>query len=244
MVVATALKGWLPYVFQGLNVWMSDQDIQAGTQWGIELKENLRSEFGILCLTPENLKSQWLTFEAGALSQAIETSRVAPYRFQMSASDVGPPLSQFQGVDADEQGTLKLVRSINDALNRPLSDDATIQAVFKKWWPDLNETLTGIPLKPVGEIRSDRNILEEVLQTVRRAGIRDLNSSLGRILVLPNVLKVEVAPKVVAGEVKNRIALRITVKKKLRLEEIPPDELIPSELFGLETDVVQMVEEG
>ena len=99
---------------------MSDHDIQAGARWGSELGGELEaSNFGILCLTPENLQSHWLTFEAGALSKAIKELRVAPYPFQLRASEVGPPLSQFQGVDANEEGTLKLILSINEALRKP-----------------------------------------------------------------------------------------------------------------------------
>jgi len=35
------------------------------------------------------------------------------------------------------------------------------------------------------------------------------------------------------------VALRITVAKKFRLAEIQPEELIPSSIFGMPTDVVE-----
>ncbi len=41
--VAIALKTWLHYVFPRLNIWMSEQDIQAGTKWGQELGKALGS---------------------------------------------------------------------------------------------------------------------------------------------------------------------------------------------------------
>ena len=95
--VADALKLWLPRVLQGLDVWMSDHDIRPGERWERQLGGQLeQSSFGVVCLTPENLKSAWLIFEAGALSKAITESRVAPYRFGLKTSDVGPPLAQFQ----------------------------------------------------------------------------------------------------------------------------------------------------
>ena len=76
-VIASALKHWLPDVFQGLQVWMSDHDIYAGSKWGMEIGAVLEeSKIGIICLTPESLKSHWLAFEAGALSTAIAQSRV------------------------------------------------------------------------------------------------------------------------------------------------------------------------
>lgn len=80
-------------------MWMSDHDIDAGQRWGLQLDAVLKEcSLGIICLTPESLKSHWLTFEAGALSTAIDGSRVIPYRFQLNSPDVGPPLSQFQDV--------------------------------------------------------------------------------------------------------------------------------------------------
>ena len=122
--IASALKNWLPNVFQKLQVFMSDHDIQAGARWGSELGGTLEAcNFGIICLTPESLESHWLTFEAGALSKATKESRVIPYRFQLQSSDVGPPLSQFQGVDANAEGTFKLVLSINEALGNPFQDE-------------------------------------------------------------------------------------------------------------------------
>ena len=239
-IIANALKQWLPDVFQGLHVWMSDHDIQTGARWGNELGGELETaNFGIVCLTPENLESHWLTFEAGALSKAIKKSRVAPFRFQLRASDVSPPLSQFQGVDADKKGTLKLVLSIHDALDKHLQDEERAKRTFEHWWPDLQKALAKIPRSPKREIRSDRELLEEILEIVRQSGIRDLNNLLGRILILPNVHRIEVAPKKVGGEVTNRLALRITVAKKLPLGRIPADELIPSSIFGLPTDVVE-----
>src|SRR5262249_40717340 len=110
--VARALFQWLPRVLQTLDIWTSEQDIQAGGRWELELARQLQdANFGILCLTQDNIRSEWLIFEAGALSKAIEQSRVVPYRLGLKATDVGPPLSQFQGVDADREGTLRLVRS-------------------------------------------------------------------------------------------------------------------------------------
>jgi hypothetical protein len=238
--IASALKQWLPLVFQGLDVWMSDQNIQAGTNWGIELGKALGGcRLGIICLTPESLQSRWLTFEAGALSTAINGSRVIPYRFQLRSSDISPPLSQFQDVGADEEGTYRLVRSINDALDRQLKEEETVRKVFQKWWPDLKGQLDEIQVMERSETRSDRDLLEEILDLARQTGIRDLNTLLGPLLAAPNIRRVEVAPKQVAGATTSRLALRITVAKKLPLAQIPREQLIPPSIFGMPTDVVE-----
>jgi hypothetical protein len=238
--VASALKHWLPFVFQGLDVWMSEQNIQAGAKWGTELGKALGDcKLGIICLTPESLQSRWLTFEAGALSTAIDGSRVIPYRFQLRRSDISPPLSQFQNVSADEEGTYGLVRSINDALGKPWPEEEKVRLVFQKWWSLLKEQLEAVQhIEPV-QIRSDRDLLEEMLDLARQAGIRDLNTLLGQLLAAPHVLRVEVGQKQVAGTMTNCLALRIIVAKKLPLAQIPREQLIPPSIFGMPTDVVE-----
>lgn len=238
--IASALKHWLPFVFRDLDGWMSEQDIQAGEKWGTQLGQALREcNLGILCLTAENLDSHWLTFEAGALSTAIADSRVIPYRFQLERSDISPPLSQFQDVGADKVGTLSLVKSINDALGKPWHEAAQLQELYESLWPSLAKALGEIEHIKQRKVRSDRDLLEEILDLARQAGIRDLNVALGQLVMTPNVLRVEVAPKQVAGAVTNRLALRIIVRKKLPLAEVPKDQLIPSSLFGMPTDVVE-----
>jgi hypothetical protein len=238
--IASALKTWLPNVIQGLHVWMSSHDIHAGQQWGAELGMALhKCQLGVLCLTPENLGSRWLVFEAGALSTAIEGSRVIPYLFDLSTTDVSPPLSQFQNVVADEEGTLKLLKSINDALKKPLGEEENVRKTFDHWWGDLEEQYGGIQEIQRSEVRSDRDVLDELLELTRQAGIRDLNILLGRLFSSRNVRHVEVALKEVAGVATNRIALRITVEKKRPLAEVPEDERIPPTIFGMPTDVIE-----
>jgi hypothetical protein len=238
--VATALKHWLPDVFQGLNAWMSDHDIEAGQHWGLELASVLKEcALGIICLTPESLESRWLTFEAGALSTAINGSRVIPYRFLLDRSDVGPPLSQFQDVSADEAGTFKLVQSLNSALGKPLGEEDHMKRVFSHWWPDLEKQLEAIEHSKPAKIRTDRELLEEILEIVRQSGLRDLTNVLGRLFSLSNVQRVEVAPKQVAGKVENRLSIRITVAKKLPPSELGADQVIPPTIFGMPTDIVE-----
>ena len=114
--VATALSTWLADVIQSVVRWMSDHDIQAGSRWGANLDSELeQTNFGVLCLESDNLEKPWLLFEAGSLAKSISIARVVPYRLDVSATDVKPPLSQFQGVDATKEGTLKLIQSINDS---------------------------------------------------------------------------------------------------------------------------------
>src|SRR5262249_25941930 len=77
-LVAEALKEWLPAVIQTLEPWVSSVDIAKGTRSLEEIHLQLRdSEFGIICLTPENLKAEWIHFEAGAIAKALTEKKDA-----------------------------------------------------------------------------------------------------------------------------------------------------------------------
>ncbi len=111
--VAEALRDWLPSVIQSVRPFMSASDIEKGSRWSNDLAMHLENaQFGLICLTQENLKAPWLIFEAGALSKSIENSRVAPYLYGVSQAQLQGPLAQFQASIADKDSTLEVVKSI------------------------------------------------------------------------------------------------------------------------------------
>jgi hypothetical protein len=148
---------------------MSEHDIDAGARWTQQLSETLEaSRLGVICLTPENQKSPWILFESGALSKSVEESRLIPFLVGMVPSDVEPPLSQFQSVQADRVGTLRLLTSINSLCDTPLESER-LERRFHKWWPDLESQIrdAAAQTNPHFPVRSDRDILSEVLALVR-----------------------------------------------------------------------------
>lgn len=173
-LVANALKNWLPEVVDGIQPWLSSQDIKAGMRWNSEIDRNLQEiNFGIVCLTRDNLQSPWILFEAGALSKSVDVACVVPYRFNVSTTDINPPLGQFQSVNADREGTLRLVRRLNDESSTKLDDSRLIKR-FEKWWPDLDKELSGIPTtKAFVRPRTDRELLMEILEHTRRSNVPD-----------------------------------------------------------------------
>lgn len=239
--VAIALRNWLRYVFPGLVPWVSEQDIQAGTKWGSELGKALgECKLGVICVTPENLRSSWLAFEAGALSAAIDGSRVIPYRFHLQTADIIPPFSQFQDVGADQDGTYRLVRSINDGCEKKwYQEQEDLRTAFQTWWPKLKDALEKVESIRPSQVRTDRELLEEILDLARRESIRGLDTVLMQLFAIPTVRRVEVAEKEVSGKKTKRVALKIMVVKKLPMSEIPPEQLIPPTIFGMPTDVVE-----
>src|SRR5262245_55696298 len=123
--IAKSLKSWLPKVVQHLQPWLSSESISAGVRWSDALAGALQElRFGVLCLTPENLGSAWVMFEAGALSKIVSESRVIPYLLDVKPKDLRGPLAQFQAVSSDEDGTFRLLQSINLSGEQALSAEA------------------------------------------------------------------------------------------------------------------------
>ena len=168
-LLASALAELLPDIMQDLKAWMSEHDIDVGSRWGQELNQQLdTSNFGILCLTPENISAPWLLFEAGSLGKSVSQARVVPYRLDLAAADVPFPLAQFQGVEANENGTSRLVQSLNAGLKQPMESER-LERIFQRWWPDLEARIDSIPPPDIRHQtrRSERDLLEEILNLMR-----------------------------------------------------------------------------
>jgi len=172
LALAQALRDWLPLTLQYVSPWLSDVDIAAGERWAPAVAERLEeAEFGIVCLTSENMTAPWILFEAGALAKAVASeTRVVPFILGLEPSDVRPPLGQFQAKRANQAGVHEVVRSLNAAASNGL-DDATVEQVFAMAWPLLEAKIAAIPdgeqptapaTRSEGEI-----ILGEILASVR-----------------------------------------------------------------------------
>ena len=113
-LLAEALRDMLPHLINAVEPWLSASAIEAGSRWGSDIARKLAAtSFGILCLTPENLNEPWILFEAGAISKAVEKSRVVPYLLDLKSSDIEDPLGQFQHIEADKDGTWSLVEALH-----------------------------------------------------------------------------------------------------------------------------------
>jgi hypothetical protein len=178
--VAEAFNEWLPLVFQSVVPFFSADNIEKGTRWSqVVARELESSSVGLFCVTPENLDSRWLNFEAGAISKALgeapERPRVMPFLFGIKKSEVQWPLADFQMTVNDKGDILKLIQSVNRASGNEALDETRLLRSFEMWWPQLEETLSNLvealddttiveqPSQPV----SQEEILEELLELAR-----------------------------------------------------------------------------
>lgn len=189
--VALALRDWLPKTVQQVEPFLSSKDIKTGQAWMQQIGSQLNeTDFGILCLTADNLETPWLLFEAGALAKRItedERVRVVPFLLGLEGTDVEPPLGQFQGVEAGREGTWKLIRSVNELLEKKIPED-DLSDIFDTWWPRLETALeeaASSNVQPAAEEASHRtsqDLLEEILTLTRQNSRILAEESIARIL--------------------------------------------------------------
>ncbi len=178
-----ALRDWLPAVIQSVKPFFTPNDIEKGSRWGKDIASELESSsVGIFCLTKDNLSKPWLMFEAGALSKNLEVSKVCPILFGVEPTDLEGPLVQFQASPFDKVEIKKLLKTINSCLSDNKLEDAVIDSVFDMWWPKLQEKVQAILEKNDKKtdgamIRSERDMLEEVLELSRMNASRSRSKS-------------------------------------------------------------------
>ena len=170
---AEALREWLPMVINAIEPWLSSADIDKGSRWATELSVRMEvSKAGIICLTPSNLRAEWVLFEAGALSKTITNTFVCPFLIDLKPTDLRGPLAQFQAVRAtNKKEVLELIKTLNTAQEKPLLEKL-LGSAFEMWWPALTAQLQNLPSEEstMTPQRSERELLEEILDLVRNQG--------------------------------------------------------------------------
>ena len=145
--LASALHRWIPRVLPGVTPWMSDKDIDKGTDWWLELKGLLtRAKMCIICVTTENVRSPWLYFETGAIAVKGEGVRVCPYLMGIGPHMLADgPLGKWQCTAATKEDTLSMIRSLNRALDKVKPhDEGLLEGNFEARWPEFEVELSRI----------------------------------------------------------------------------------------------------
>lgn len=173
-VLAQILRNWLPLVLGYVEPWLSDADIEAGERWAQSVAQQLTdTKVGIVCVTPENINSPWILFEAGALAKSLEIGKVIPVLLSLEFSDLSGPLAQFQAKKLDRNGMLEIVHSLQSSAEVPVPGDR-VTKLFDALWPELEKELAGIPGHPPMQRRArpQAEVLEELVSSVRALDTR------------------------------------------------------------------------
>jgi hypothetical protein len=209
---AQGLRSLLEDMFQqAVEVFISDH-IGPGENWaqriGVELEQ---SQFGVLCLTHDNFQAPWLLFEAGAVAKKFGSAHIVPYLIdELPEAADRSPLAYFQRARADHDGTYRLVQTINEVRENP-QPEQRLERSFERWWPDLEQTLKSLPVPPQNQatLRSDRQILEEILQKITTLAQAQTNSTELPRSELTHLLNLRDRPA-------TKYKTRTTLKKELR----------------------------
>lgn len=168
--IATIVRHDLGLAFPSVEFWMTAEDIPPGTEWFAALGNALSTaRLSIVCLTPQNLASQWILFESGAVSNALGRNAVVPLLYELTPADLTGPLAQFQAVRCDLEGMRYLFRLINTLDETTRRTDSALAELVEIHWPRVEAQLGKIPApeKPQQPVRPDRAILEEILALLR-----------------------------------------------------------------------------
>lgn len=170
---AKALKEWLEQCIQSVEVFFSSEDIEKGENWQIKISGELQdTNYGIVCLTPENIDAPWIHFEAGALSKMLD-SRVMVLAININFSDIKGPLKAFQATKFEQDDLYKLLKAINTTQEKPLSEEK-LRNSFDAFWPQFKSKIEEIKNDSANEVEDKKaskvnvsGTVDEILQLVR-----------------------------------------------------------------------------
>lgn len=172
--VANYLRDWIACVIQAAKPWVSTRDIDRGSLWFGEISGE--AAIGVICLTQHNKNQPWILFEAGALAKGLSSSRVCTLLIDLEPSDVRDPLAQFNHTQPNMEGMRALVGTLNGALGASGLDAKTLEQAFMTYWPQFEREFARIleatPAPVPDAPRSDTDVLEEILDTVRSTSVR------------------------------------------------------------------------
>lgn len=168
---AELLRVYLPCMLQEIRPFVSSHDLASGTRWSAELSKELdEAAFGVICLTPDNLHSDWILFEAGALTKHVEGRACCLLLQDLGPADVSGPLAQFQNRTFERTEVAKLLADLNTLLPNPLPEP-NLRMIFDKWWPEIETQMQAayekLPPASASPRREPNDLFEELLLRVR-----------------------------------------------------------------------------
>lgn len=170
--VASVWYDLVKELFDVVQPFMSEENIGAGQRGLSKIATELAgSTFGIIVVTQENQGSQWLNYEAGALSKDLgdQTVRVAPSLVDFDRkTDVTGPLGQFQASLLDEEGIRFILTEIATAVG---ADVVSVSKRFSNAWQEYRARFAQAKAEGAGrpsDARRDTGeMLDEILNMVR-----------------------------------------------------------------------------
>lgn len=176
--IALLIKDWVEQCIQSVEAFVSDEDIEKGENWSARLSNELsNTNYGIVCLTSDNISTPWIHFEAGALSKLVD-SRVSTIAVDVQYSEIKGPLSSFQNTKLEKTDMLSLLKSINNSIEKSgeksLNEDK-LKNSFEAFWNTFDKNLKKLfddhkkePVKKqTSKMQIQQESFDELLQLMR-----------------------------------------------------------------------------
>ena len=128
-----------------------------------------QTDFAVICLSPDNLNSPWLLFEAGAIANRLDQANVCKFLIgDLTENDIKPPLLNFKStLLKDKEEMRKLVQKINQMHETRILSSNALNRRFEGGWPKL-EDYCNRAIKKMGnrekiiKPKTDYQLLEEI----------------------------------------------------------------------------------
>lgn len=171
-LTAELLEVWIKCVIQAAQPWISSKGIERGALWFTEINDQLKdTAVGVVCLTQENKSAPWILFETGALAKGLSSSRVCTFLVDVEPADLQPPLAQFNHTFPTKESMKSLVTTLNNGVEANRLDPIILDRIFETYWPQFEQGFAKIikenPVNTVVEPRDEKDILSEILSTMR-----------------------------------------------------------------------------
>lgn len=164
-LIAELLRGLLPAILPSSEPFMSHIDINKGKPWKESLNSKLATtSYGMFILTPDTRNSEWMAYEAGAISKG-ENIRLYSILFDVPEGLIPKYLSDYQASAFKEEDWKKLLREISDVIklesqNNPKdSKPDNFDMLFRLFWREFRENT------------------EEILKNIRDASQNDASGN-------------------------------------------------------------------
>ncbi len=178
--LAEPTKRFLDQVLPNIDTFQSSIDILNGEQWLRRLNEELGvCKYGILILTKDSQHSDWVHFEAGALSKGSIENQIIPICFDFPIEELYSPIKNiFQGFTFNKEKVEGLVHQINENSDSP-KDNKIINSYLEKYWDEYFEEIQDLiknnekcqkepdeTTKIINEIIRNRNFILNIVDTL------------------------------------------------------------------------------
>ena len=203
--VADALRTVLKaHYAKTVEPWMSDGNIAPGRQWCAEILKALKaSKFAIICITPENIDSPWLAFEAGAIAQKMKDTHVVPYLCGVEPMALGKsPLANWQAVRFDNQDENRRLFEAIAALGTDLEEAVAKERAFTAAWTTMSDSRNRMVASQSGD-----NVPSGIIAALRQ--LKDMSHELTRTHyanTFPHFIREQICPAITNASSEIRIS--------------------------------------